>query len=191
VSDLLRSRVDGEALTAKELMGFLFLLLVAGLETTVHLLGHSARILAEHPAVLKQLRGDRSLIPQFIEEVLRFEPPVHGTIRLCTQDVTLAGVSLPRGSPLLVLQGSALRDEHYCADADRFSLERKGPQNLAFGHGMHFCLGAALARVEARVALEALLARCGTVSLRPEPIEWNLAMTVRGMRNLPLEVLPS
>ncbi|WP_281255325.1 cytochrome P450 [Cystobacter ferrugineus] len=191
VSDLLRSRVDGEALTAKELMGFLFLLLVAGLETTVHLLGHSARILAEHPAVLKQLRGDRSLIPQFIEEVLRFEPPVQGTVRLCTQDVTLAGVSLPRGSPLLVLQGSALRDEHYCADADRFSLERKGPQNLAFGHGMHFCLGAALARVEARVALEALLARCGTVSLRPEPIEWNLAMTVRGMRNLPLEVLPS
>jgi cytochrome P450 len=191
VSDLLRSRVDGEALTAKELMGFLFLLLVAGLETTVHLLGHSARILAEHPAVLKQLRGDRSLIPRFIEEVLRYEPPVHGTIRLCTQDVTLAGVSLPRGSPLLVLQGSALRDEHYCADADRFSLERKGPQNLAFGHGMHFCLGAALARVEARVALEALLARCGTVSLRPEPIEWNLAISVRGMRNLPLELLPS
>ncbi|EPX64112.1 putative cytochrome P450 hydroxylase [Cystobacter fuscus DSM 2262] len=191
VSDLLRSRVDGEALTAKELLGFLFLLLIAGLETTVHLLGHSARILAEHPAVLRQLRGDRSLIPRFIEEVLRFEPPVHGTIRLCTQDVTLAGVSLPRGSPLLVLQGSALRDEHYCADADRFSLERKGPQNLAFGHGMHFCLGAALARVEARVALEALLARCGTVSLRPEPVEWNFAMTVRGMRNLPLEVLPA
>lgn len=191
VSELMQARVNGEALTAKELMGFLFLLLVAGLETTVHLLGNSGRILAEHPELLRRLREDRSLIPQFIEEVLRFEPPVHSTIRICTQDVTLAGVSLPRGSLLLLLQGSALRDEHSCEDADRFRLERKGPQNLAFGHGMHFCLGAPLARVEVRVALEALIARCGAMSLRPEPIEWNFSMTVRGMRRLPLEVLPA
>jgi cytochrome P450 len=191
VSDLIQARVEGEALTDKELLGFLFLLLVAGLETTVHLLGNSGRLLAEHPEVLAQLRADRSLIPQFIEEVLRFEPPVHGTVRLCTEDVTLGGVSLPRGSPVLLLSASALRDERYCADGERFRLDRKGPHNLDFGHGMHFCLGAPLARLEARAALEALVARCGAMSLRPEPIAWNFAVTVRGMRALPLDVLPA
>jgi cytochrome P450 len=191
VSELVNARIEGEALSDKELMGFLFLLLVAGLETTVHLLGHSARLLAEHPDVLARLRADRSLIPAFIEEVLRFEPPVHGTMRLCTEDVTLAGVSLPRGSVLVLLLGSAMRDERYCADGDRFSLDRKGPHNTAFGHGMHFCLGAPLARLEARAALEALLARCSGLAIRPEPIEWNQSMTVRGVRALPLEVQPA
>ena len=191
VSDLLSSRIEGEALTDKELLGFLFLLLVAGLETTVHLIGHSARLLAEHPDVLTRLRADRSLIPAFIEEVLRFEPPVHGTMRLCTEDATLGGVSLPRGSVLVLLLGSGMRDERYCADGDRFSLDRKGPHNTAFGHGMHFCLGAPLARLEARVALEALLSRCSGLSRRQEGLEWNHSMTVRGVRALPLEVHPA
>lgn len=191
VSDLLSYRIEGEALTDKELMGFLFLLLVAGLETTVHLLGNSARLLAEHPDVLARLRADRALIPTFLEEVLRFEPPVHSTMRLCTEDTTLAGVSLPRGSVLALLLASGLRDERYCADGDRFSLDRKGPHNLAFGHGMHFCLGAALARMEGRVALEALLPRCSVLARRSETLEWNLSMTVRGVRALPLEVRPA
>lgn len=191
VSDLLNSRIDGEALTDKELLGFLFLLLVAGLETTVHLLGHSARILSEHPDVLARLRADRALIPTFLEEVLRFEPPVHGTMRLCTEDTALAGVSLPRGSVLVLLLGSGMRDERFCADGDRFSLDRKGPHNMAFGHGMHFCLGAALARLEGRVALEALLARCSGLLPRSKSLEWNFSMTIRGVRALPLEVLPA
>lgn len=190
VSDLLSSRIEGEALTDKELLGFLFLLLVAGLETTVHLLGNSARILSEHPEVLARLRADRALIPPFIDEVLRFEPPVHATMRLCTEDTSLAGVSLPRGSVLMLLLGSAMRDERYCADGDRFSLDRKGPHNMAFGHGMHFCLGAALARLEGRIALEALLPRCAGLTRRSEPLEWNFSMTVRGVRALPLEVHP-
>lgn len=191
VSDLLSSRIEGEALTDKELLGFLFLLLPAGLESTVHLLGHSARILSEHPDVLARLRADRALIPSFIEEVLRFEPPVHGTMRLCTEDTELAGVALPRGSVLVLLLGSAMRDERYCADGDRFSLDRKGPHNMAFGHGMHFCLGAALARLEGRVALEALLPRCSALARRTEALEWNLSMIVRGVRTLPLEVRPA
>ena len=191
VSDLLSSRIEGEALTDKELMGFLFLLLPAGLESTVHLLGHSARLLSEHPDVLARLRADRALIPPFIEEVLRFEPPVHGTMRLCTEDTELAGVALPRGSVLVLLLGSAMRDERYCADGDRFSLDRKGPHNMAFGHGMHFCLGASLARLEGRVALEALLPRCSGLARRTEALEWNSSMIVRGVRTLPLEVRPA
>lgn len=191
VSDLLHARAEGEALTDKELMAFLFLLLVAGLETTVHLLGNSARLLAEHPDILARLRADRALIPQFIEEVLRFEPPVHATMRLCTEEVKLGGALLPRGSVLLVLLASALRDERYCPDGERFSLDRKGPNNMAFGHGMHFCLGAPLARLEVRVALEELLPRCAHLARRPDPVEWNQAMTVRGMRNLPLEARPA
>jgi cytochrome P450 len=191
VSELLRARVEGEALTDKELMAFLFVLLVAGLETTVHLIGNSGRFLAEHPDILSQLRADPSLIPAFIEELLRFDPPVHGTMRLCTEDVTVGGVSLPRGSMVLLLMGSALRDERYCPDAERFNLDRKGSHNAAFGHGMHFCLGAALARLEARVGLEELLPQCAGLARSSGSVEWNYALTVRGMRNLPLEVHPA
>jgi cytochrome P450 len=169
-------------------MGFLFVLLVAGLETTMHLLAHSARLLAERPDLLSRLRADRSLIPAFIEEVLRFEPPAHGVMRMCMEDVTLSGVAVPRGSMLLLLLGSALRDERYCPDAEQFRLDRPGPHNLGFGHGMHFCLGAPLARIEARVALETFLPQCASLTLRPESLAWNYSLTVRGVRSLPVTV---
>ena len=187
VSDLVQARPEGGALTDKELMGFLFVLMIAGLDTAMHLLGHSARLLAERPDVLARLRADRSLIPPFVEEMLRFEPPAHGVMRLCMEEVTLGGVTVPQGSMLLLLLGSALRDERYCPDGEQFRLDRPGPYNMGFGHGMHFCLGAPLARLEARVALETFLSRCSSLTLRPEPLAWNFSLTVRGMRNLPLE----
>lgn len=191
VSDLVQARPEGGALTDKELMGFLFVLLVAGLETSVHLLGHATRLLAERPDLLARLRADHSLLPSFIEEVLRFEPPAHGVMRMSMEDATLAGVSVPRGSVLLLLLGSAMRDERYCADAEHFRLDREGPHNMGFGHGMHFCLGAPLARLEARVALEMFISQCGSLTLRPEPLTWNYSLTVRGVRNLPLEACPT
>ncbi|WP_239577832.1 cytochrome P450 [Archangium primigenium] len=190
VSELLQARGE-ESLTDPEIMGFLFVLLVAGLETTLHLVGHSVRILAEQPGLLARLRADLSLIPAFLEEVLRFEPPVQATMRLCTQEVTLAGVTVPQGSVVMALMASALRDERYTPDAEHFRLERKGPHNLGFGHGMHFCLGAPLARLEARVALESLLPRCAALTPGPEPLAWNVSMTVRGVRSLPLEIHPA
>ncbi|MFE8600864.1 cytochrome P450 [Archangium violaceum] len=191
VSDLLRARVDGESLTSTELMGFLFFLLLAGLETTINLLSSSTWMLARKPELLARLRADRSLIPRFIEEVLRYEPPIQASLRLCTEDVVVGGVSLPRGSLVYVLLGSALRDETQFAEADRFDLDRKGTENLAFGHGIHFCLGAQLARLEARIALEVLLARVGGLSLRSEQLEWVPSVTVRGLRALPIEVHPA
>jgi cytochrome P450 len=110
---------------------------------------------------------------------------------MCTEEVTLAGVTVPRGNVLMALVGSAMRDERYSPDAEHFRLDRMVPDNLGFSHGMHFCLGAPLARLEARVALETLLPRCEELALRPEPITWNVSMTVRGVRNLPVWVRPA
>jgi cytochrome P450 len=191
VSDLIRARVDGEPLTAKEMMGFLFLLLLAGLETTLNLLSSSALMLARDPGLLARLRTEPSLIPRFIEEVMRYESPIQCTLRVSTEESTVGGVRLPKGSFVYVLLGSALRDESHFPEADRFDLDRKETENLAFGHGVHFCLGAQLTRLETRLALEALLARVGGLSLRTEQIEWQSAVTVRGLKSLPLEVHPA
>jgi cytochrome P450 len=173
VSDLLRVQVDGESLSERELLGFFVLLLVAGLETTVHLLGHTARILAQRPEVLARVRAEPALIPRLIEEVLRYEPPTHATMRLVMEDVTLGGVKLSRGTPLIVMMGSACRDEAYVSNPEEFLLERTTQTNMTFGHGVHFCLGAPLGRLEAKLALETLLPRCagfrmtGPVELTP------------------------
>lgn len=190
VSDLLRAQVEGESLTDAEVMGFLFVLLLAGLEATMHLISQSGKTLMEHPEVLERLRADRSLLPKFIEEVLRYEAPSQATLRICTAaNVTVGGVSLPQGSPVLVIQASACRDENYCPDSNRFDLDRPGPQNLPFGHGIHYCLGAQLARLEARVALEVLISRVGTLVERGER-QWVSSLSVRGLKKLPMEVLP-
>jgi cytochrome P450 len=187
VSELLAARVEGEALTEAELMSFLFLLLIAGMETTVHLLSHSARLLMEHPEVLARVRADRSLVPRLVEEVLRYEPPVHGIMRVTTAPTELAGVRLPQGAWVLLLLGSANRDEARFPDAERFDIDRAGNVNLPFGHGIHFCLGAPLARLEARLGLEALLSRFQAISPRG-PVAWNHSLSVRGPRVLPVEL---
>lgn len=186
VSELQRIQVEGQGLSEAELMGFFYLLLLAGLETTVHLLSHCALTLARYPQVQARVRAEPALIPRFIEEVLRCEPPVHSTLRLTTSAVELAGVKLGPGTPVLVLLASAQRDEHFCPKGDTFSLDRGNQANLAFGHGIHFCLGAPLARLEARVAMEVLLARSSHISLDTASIQWNVAPTARGPVVLPM-----
>ena len=190
VSELLAVQVDGERLTDDELVGFLSVLLAAGLETTVFLLANSVRLLAEHPQWMDRLRTTTTLIPGFIEEVLRFEPPAQSTLRLVTTDTEVGGVPLKAGSIALLLVGSALRDEEHYPNADQFNPERGVPTNLAFGHGIHFCLGAALARMEVRVALDTLLAMCSKFELRTDRIEWGQSLTVRWPNSLPLEIFP-
>jgi cytochrome P450 len=191
VSELLSARVDGESLTSAELMGFLFMLLVAGLETTANLLSNSARLLATSPETLARLQTDRSLLPGFIEEVLRCESPVQMSMRLCLQDAEVGGVHLPRGSLVYVVLGSALRDEAHFPDAERFDMSRKNTESLSFGHGIHFCLGAQLGRLEARVALEVLLTRVSGWALRTERLEWAPSIVMRGLRTLPVELTPA
>lgn len=179
VSDLLDAEIAGERLGEEELVSFMFLLVAAGYETTSHLLTNSLRVLAERPELLARLRAEPEAIPSFVEEVLRFEPSVHGTVRLALADTELSGVRLPAGALVLALLGSALRDERQVPDPDRFDIDRRQRTAIAFGHGIHFCLGAALARAEARFALEGLLPRIGALRVTREP-EWNLSMTVRG-----------
>ncbi|WP_301540821.1 cytochrome P450 [Corallococcus exiguus] len=190
VSELQQARVDGEALSKDELIAFMALLLVGGIETVVHLLGASLVVLREHPEIWAQLRSDRSRIPAFIDEVLRYEPPAQAAPRLTTEAVELGGVSLPKGAPVLVLLGSAAHDEVHFPDADRFNLSRPGPQNLPFGHGVHFCLGAQLARMEGRRALEALLDAFRHLQAAPEPMTWHRTLVVRGPATLPLILHP-
>jgi cytochrome P450 len=190
VTDLLRAQVDGESLTEAEVTSFLLLLLGGGLETTVHLLNHAARLLMEHPEVLARVRADLSLIPKLVEEVLRYEPPVRSVYRLVMEDVELSGVRIPKGSRVLLLIGSANRDEAHFPDAERFDIDRGGMNNLPFGHGIHFCLGAPLARLEARVALEELLPRIQGFSAAG-PAQWRRAMSIRGLHTLPLIAHPA
>ena len=185
VSDLLAANVDGPTLTESELMGFMILLFVAGLESTVNLLSNSARVLADHPDVLARLRADRSLIPQFVEEVLRYESPTHALLRRVTAETELSGVRLEPETTILLLIGSASRDEALHPNADRFNLDRSGQYNLSFGHGIHFCIGAPLVRLEARLAMEALLSRFSGMSLAG-PAQWNQSLVARGPLVLPL-----
>lgn len=179
VSDLLDVEVDGQRLGEDELISFLFLLLVAGFETTTHLLTNSMRVLADRPELIARMRAEPASIPGFVEEVLRFDPPVHGTLRLAVTDAEVGDVHLPAGSIVLMLLGSANRDESQFEDPDRFDMDRRQRANVAFGHGIHFCLGAALARAEVRIALEELVPHIQGIRVTREP-EWNLSMTVRG-----------
>ncbi|WNG41110.1 cytochrome P450 [Archangium violaceum] len=185
VSDLLQARVDGESLGDAELMSFMFLLLVAGLETTIHLLGHCMRFLMARPDVLERLRADRSLLPRFVEEVLRYEPPVQAIARLTTAETELSGVRIPAGARVMLLIGSANHDDTRFPDAESFNMDREGVNNLPFGHGIHFCLGAPLARLEARMGLDVLLSRFSRFT-SGGPLEWNHSFTVRGPRVLPV-----
>jgi len=186
MSDLVQARMDGESLSDTELLGFMFLLLIGGLETTLHLMSHVALRLRLQPELMTLLREQPALVPRFIEETLRHEPPAQGVMRLTSEETELGGVRLPRGVRLLLLMGSATRDEAYCADPDRFDPHRASPQNLPFGHGIHFCLGSQLARLEARLSLEALLTRFTRLSAGTRPIQWNTSLIVRGPTRLPL-----
>jgi cytochrome P450 len=190
VSDLLAARVEGQALTDMELMSFMFLLLVAGLETTVHLLNHATRALVAWPEVFSRVRADLSLLPRLVDEVLRYEPPVRGIYRLTTREVAVGGARIPRGSRVLVLLGSAARDEAYLPDADRFDLDRASVTSLPFGHGIHFCIGAALARIEARLAFTALLPKIRGLSAAG-PVTWRRSLSVRGPVSMPIMAHPA
>lgn len=156
---LVQAEVDGEHLSDDELLGFCLLLLVAGHETTTNLLSNSAVILAQHPESRRQLAENPDLIPAAVEELLRYDSPVQGLARTLTRQVVLHGQSMNAGDTVLLLFGSANRDDHAFPDADRFDVHRRPERQVAFGRGIHFCLGASLARLEARVALQALLAR--------------------------------
>ena len=159
ISALLDAEVDGERLLPAEVLGFTLVLLAAGFETTKNLVGNAVWLLHGHPAARARLLADPALIPAAVEEVLRFESPVVGLARTTTRDVEMRGVLVPAGARVQMNYASANRDDRAFVDADQFDIDRTDQRHLAFGHGIHFCLGAALARLEGRVAIEELLAR--------------------------------
>lgn len=187
-SALVQAEVDGELLDDDQIASFLSLLLPAGTETTTNLLSNAMLLLTQRRDLLERLRAAPGDLPRFVEEMLRYDPPVHGVPRLTAEDVTIAGVELPRGTFLVLLLGSANRDEDHFPDPDRFDMDRATQGALAFGHGPHFCLGASLARIEARVALEELLARFAGIARAPAELTYPISITVRGPLSLPLRL---
>ncbi len=189
VSDLLVAKMDGACLSDREVLSFLFLLVSAGFETTMGLFCSSLRVLAARPDEMMRLRDDPGRIPAFIEEVLRYEPPVQGLFRLAMEDVTLSGTAIPAGATVMVLIASANRDEQRFAEPDRFWVDRPDQGHLVFGHGVHRCLGAALARMEVRIGLEEFLARYHRLERSKTPAEWVPSLTMRNPIAQPMRLL--
>lgn len=189
ISDLIRATVEGQSLTDDELMSFLFGLLLGGLETTTHLISAAIHILAERPDVFARLRADLSLIPNFAEEVLRLQGSVQMIPRVATTDVEIAGVTIPQGAWVLPIVASANRDQQKFPDGDHFNLESKA-RHMSFGDGVHHCIGAALARMEARIAIEAVVKRFSSIELLSRELEWTHSLVSRGLTSLPLRFLP-
>jgi cytochrome P450 len=191
LSDLLVAEVaetDGtrRRLTVEECCSFGILLVTAGTETVARLLGWAGVTLAEHPDQRSALVADPTLIPNTVEELLRYEAPSPVNGRWTTASLELHGTEVPAGSKILLLTGSAGRDERAYADADRFDIHRDFDQHVSFGYGIHFCLGAALARLEGRIALEETLARYPTWDVDHDRSEFLFTSTVRGYSKLPV-----
>ncbi len=189
ISALLDAEVDGEHLSPPEVLGFTLVLLAAGFETTKNLIGNAAWLLDGRPEVRARLVADRGLVPQAVEEVLRFESPVIGLARTTTRDVEVRGVLIPEGSTVQLNYASANRDDRAFVDAHVFDLDRPDQRHVAFGHGIHFCLGAALARLEARVALEELLDRLPRYRVLGQ--ERLPSPYIRGFASLPVATDPT
>lgn len=188
LSDLIRTTdEDGDRLSMDELRGMAYLLLIAGHETTVNLIGNAVLALLTHPAQLAALRADTTLLDGAVEETLRWEGPVeNATYRYAAEPLEIAGTSIGRGDDVLIGLTAAQRDGARFADPDRFDIRRDTRGHLAFGHGIHYCLGAPLARLEAGIALGTLLDRAPGLTLDGEPGEWLPGMLIRGVRSLPV-----
>jgi cytochrome P450 len=191
MTELLHAELEDEngerrRLTRPEVLGYVNLLAGAGNETTTRLVGWTGTVLAEHPDQRRELVEDRSLVPNAIEELLRYEAPSPVQARYVTKDVEHYGQQVAEGSVLLLLNASANRDERKFPDADRFDIHRRIDHHLTFGYGIHFCLGAALARLEGWVALDEVLQRFPSWE-----VDWDNAVrartsTVRGWERLPV-----
>ncbi len=173
-------------LTREEILTYVSVIAGAGNETTTRLIGWAGKVLAEHPDQRRELAGDLSLVPNAIEELLRFEPPAPHVARYVARDVEHYGRTVPEGSVMLFLVGAANRDDRRFEDGDRFDIHRKVGQHLTFGFGTHFCLGAALARLEGRVALEEVLKRFPEWDLDLDNAKLSPTSTVRGWETLPV-----
>ncbi len=188
---LVQAEVDGEQLTEEEVCAFFQILLVAGQETTTHLISNAIVCLLEHPGELARLRANLDLLPSAIEEVLRYRAPLQWVMRAPKHDVEMHGVTIPAGKLILPVIGSANRDPRVFPDANRFDITRNQNPHLAFGQGLHVCLGAPLARLEARIALTDLLERLPDLRFASDdPWSPRQALNAHGPSHLPVRFQP-
>lgn len=189
-SALIQAEEAGDKLSEDELLAMVFLLLVAGHETTVNLIGSGVLALLEHPEEMESLRSNPSLIQSAVEELLRYTAPVFmSTERFAREDVTIQGVTIRRGEVALGVIGSANRDEEVFDNPDNLDLIREPNKHLSFGFGIHYCLGAPLARLEAQIAIKTLLARVQGLRLQGSTgsLRWRPSLFLRGLDALPIE----
>jgi len=190
LSGLIEAEEAGDRLSEAELLSTCVLLYVAGHETTVNLIGNGLLALLRHPDERRRLRENPGLLQGAIEELLRYDGPVQRTGRMATTDLEIAGVLIPAGSLVLGLLGAANRDPAHFAEPDRLDLGREEPRHLAFGSGIHYCLGASLARLEAQVAIGTVLRRFPSLALVVERLTWRPSSTLRGLDALPVVLGP-
>lgn len=189
ITALVQAKESNDQLSEDEIVTMVFLLLSAGHETTVNLIGSGALALLEHPDQLAKLRGEPTLIRTAVEELLRFVCPVEmATERYTREAVTIAGTTIPRGELVLAVIGSANRDAAYFDEPDSLDVAREKNKHLAFGHGAHYCVGAPLARLEGQIAINTLLQRMPNLrlSVAPEQLRWRGGFILRGLEALPV-----
>jgi vitamin D3 1,25-hydroxylase len=194
ISGLIEVAEDGDRLSQAELVGMAMMLLIAGHETTVNLIGNGLLALLTHPEQLALLRERPELLPSAIEEFLRWDAPVHSTpSRFATEDVEYSGVTIPAGSIVQLSLAAANRDQERFADSEELHVDRDVSGHVAFGHGLHHCLGAQLARIEGQEAIGMLLARRPDLALAIDPQELlhRRSTLIRGLTTLPVELGPS
>ena len=186
LSDLIAAEEAGDKLSEEELLATCILLLVAGHETTVNLIGNGTLALLRHPAELRRLQQDPGLIASAVEELLRFDGPVQRTARIPSEDVVIGGRTIAKGEMVMPFIGAADRDPAQFPDPDRLDITRGDNRHIAFGWGIHFCLGAPLARVEGQIAIGTLVKRLPELRLATEKPEFRQSLTLRGLSALPV-----
>lgn len=188
LSKLIAAEADGDQLSHSELLSTAILLFAAGFETTTNLIGNGLLALLRNPGELHRLRREPSLLASAVEELLRYDSPVQVNGRVAGDDIEIDGHTLPAGATLLVLQGAANRDPDRFADPDRLDIARADGASLSFGTGIHFCLGAALARAEGQVIFGRLLERFPSIELLDDNPPYRDSITLRGLAKLPVRV---
>ena len=186
LSLLIAAEEQGDRLNEGELLAMCMLLFIAGHETTVNLIGNGLLALLDHPDQLEKLRDAPALIPVAVEELLRYDSPVQRTARITNADVEIQGRQIPTGSMVVAAIGAANRDPSHFVDPDRLDIARADNRHVAFGFGIHFCIGAPLARVEGQIALATLLRRMPTIALQTAAPDWRESSTLRGLKTLPV-----
>lgn len=192
ITALVQAEESGDKLNEDELLSMVFILLIAGHETTVNLIGNGTLALLQHPDQLEKLRRQPELVKTAVEELLRYSSPVHmSTERYAREDVTLHGITIPRGDMVVGVLASANRDESQFPNPDALDITRENNKHVAFGQGVHYCVGAPLARLEGQIALTALIQRMPNLELaiQPDKLRWRPGLFLRGLESLPVQFL--